>query len=155
MSTEEKFMRMALAEARKAARAGEIPVGAVIILNDKVLSRGHNQPIRRHDPTAHAEIVAIRKAGQKKENYRLSGCDLYVTLEPCVMCVGAIIQARIRRLLYGAADPKAGAIKSIMSFPFERMNHQLEVKAELLAEECAALLKGFFEQKRRENKASD
>jgi tRNA(adenine34) deaminase len=153
MSAEEKFMRIALAEARKAAQAGEIPVGAVIVLSDKVLSRGHNQPIKRHDPTAHAEIVAIRKAGRQKKNCRLSGCDLYVTLEPCTMCLGAIVQARIRRLVYGAADPKAGGVESIMSFPFQRTNHQPEIRAGLLAQECAALLKDFFKQKRHEHKA--
>lgn len=148
-------MRIALAEARKAARAGEIPVGAVIVLADKVVSRGHNKPIKRHDPTAHAEIVAIRKAARKNQNYRLSGCDLYVTLEPCAMCLGAVAQARIRRLVYGAADPRSGAVESIMSFPFAKTNHQPEVRAGLLAEESAALLKDFFKQKRHEQKALD
>ncbi|MDH7511555.1 MAG: tRNA adenosine(34) deaminase TadA [Clostridiales bacterium] len=154
-NAEEKFMRIALAEARKAARAGEIPVGAVIVLDDKVLTRAHNQPIKRHDPTAHAEIVAIRKASRMQKNYRLPGCDLYVTLEPCAMCLGAAVQARIRRLVYGAADPKAGAVQSIMSFPFERTNHQPEVRAGLLAQESAALLKDFFKQKRHKHKALD
>jgi len=153
MSAEEKFMRIALVEARKAARAGEIPVGAVIVLRDKVLSRGHNQPIRQHDPTAHAEIVAIRRAGRQKKNYRLPGCELYVTLEPCAMCLGAVVQARMRRLVYGAADPKAGCVESIMSFPFKRTNHQPEVRAGLLAQECALLLKDFFKQKRRVQKS--
>lgn len=146
-------MRIALAEARKAARAGEIPVGAVIVLGDKILSRGHNQPIRRHDPTAHAEIVAMRLAGRQKQNYRLSGCDLYVTLEPCVMCLGAVVQARIRRLVYGAADPKAGAVRSIMSFSFKKTNHLPEVRAGLLAQEGAALLKDFFKPKRHKRRA--
>ncbi len=155
MSAEEKFMRIALAEAQKAAQAGEIPVGAVIVHADKVLSRGHNQPIRRHDPTAHAEIVVIRKAGRMQKNYRLSGCDLYVTLEPCAMCLGAIVQARVRRLVYGAADPRAGAVESIMSFPFEKTNHQPEVRAGLMAQESAALLKDFFKQKRLQHKALD
>jgi tRNA(adenine34) deaminase len=155
MSAEEKFMRIALAEARKAARAGEIPVGAAIVSESKVLSRGHNLCIKRSDPTAHAEIVAIRKAGRQKNNYRLSGCDLYVTLEPCAMCLGAVVQARIRKLVYGAADPKAGAVESIMSFPFERTNHRPEVRAGLLAQECAALVRDFFGQKRHKHKASD
>jgi tRNA(adenine34) deaminase len=118
------FMRAALAEAGQAAVRGEVPVGAVVVAGGLIIARGHNQPIGRHDPTAHAEVVVLRKAGRKRKNYRLSGCDLYVTLEPCPMCVGAIVHARIRRLVYGASDPKTGAVRSIMRFPVDRLNHR-------------------------------
>ncbi|MBM3285489.1 MAG: nucleoside deaminase, partial [Candidatus Aminicenantes bacterium] len=104
-------MRLALAEAAKAAARGEVPVGAVLVSDGRVISRGHNQPLRSHDPTAHAEVVAIRKAGRKLKNYRLSGCDLYVTVEPCAMCLGAAVQARVRTIVYGAPDAKAGAVE--------------------------------------------
>ncbi len=146
---DERFMRLALAEAAKAAVKGEVPVGAVVVSKDKVLSRGHNEPLRRHDPTAHAEIVAIRKASRKLENYRLPGCDLYVTIEPCAMCLGAALHSRVRRIVYGAPDPKAGAVESTMSFPFERLNHRPEVKGGILAQECATLLRRFFASKRK------
>ncbi len=150
MSQEEKFMRLALAEADKASSRGEVPVGAVLVRGGKIISRGHNEPIRRHDPTAHAEILAIRKATIKLKNYRLPpGCDLYVTLEPCAMCVGAAVQARVGKIVYGASDPKAGAIESTMSFPFDRLNHRPAVKAGILAQECGALLQRFFASKRR------
>ncbi|MGQ9671732.1 MAG: tRNA adenosine(34) deaminase TadA [Candidatus Aminicenantales bacterium] len=148
---EEKFMRLALAEAIKAARRGEVPVGAVVVSKNRVLSRGHNEPVRRDDPTAHAEILAMRKASRKLKNYRLLDCDLYVTIEPCVMCLGAAIQARVRKIIYGAADPKAGAIESTMSFPFGRLNHRPEVKAGVLAQECGALLQRFFARKRKKS----
>ena len=142
------FMRAALCEAKKAAARGEVPVGAVIVAGGAVVARGSNRPIRTADPTAHAEIVALRRASRKTGNYRLTGCDLYVTVEPCAMCLGAVVQARIRRLVYGATDLKAGAVKSVMSFPFERMNHRPEVKAGVLADECSALLKDFFRARR-------
>ncbi len=148
-NSDERFMRLALIEAGKAAAKGEIPVGAVIVLENKVLSRGHNESIRRCDPTAHAEIVAIRKASRRQKNYRLPGCDLYVTIEPCAMCLGAALQARVRKVVYGAPDPKAGAVESTMAFPFERMNHRPEVKGGVLAQECGALLGRFFAPKRK------
>jgi tRNA(adenine34) deaminase len=148
MELEEIFMRFALAEARKAMSRGEVPVGAVLVADGKILSRGYNQSIGKHDPTAHAEIVAIRKAGAKRRNYRLAGCDLYITLEPCAMCLGAVVQARIRKVVYGAADPKAGAVRSVMRFPFGKLNHRPEIRSGLLADECAEMLREFFRAKR-------
>jgi tRNA(adenine34) deaminase len=147
--TDESFMAQALAEAEKSLKRGEVPVGAVVILEGRIISRGHNMPISKKDPTAHAEIIAIKKACQKLSNYRLPACDLYVTLEPCAMCMGAAIQARIRRLVFGAQDPKSGAVKSIMDFPIERTNHKMEVKGGVMAEECSRVLKKFFLDKRR------
>jgi tRNA(adenine34) deaminase len=144
MTEDEKHMRQALAQAKRAGDRGEVPVGAVVISGGKVLGRGHNGPIRQNDPTAHAEIVAIRKAGRRRGNYRLSDCDLYVTLEPCAMCLGAAVQARLRRVVFGALDPKSGAVRSVMRFPFRKMNHRPELKGGLLAEECSRVLKGFF-----------
>lgn len=146
---DEFFMRQALVEAKKSLSEGEVPVGAILVSGNKILSRGHNQPIRRKDPTAHAEVVAIRKACSKRKEYRLTDCDLYVTLEPCAMCLGAVIQARIKRLVYGACDPKGGAVKSLMEFPFDRMNHQPEIKAGVLGDECARILSEFFLKKRK------
>lgn len=142
-------MRLALAEAHKAQKKGEVPVGAVCVFGDRVLSRGHNQPLRRSDPTAHAEIIALRKAGLKIKNYRLLGCDLFVTVEPCAMCLGASIQSRIKRLVYGAPDVKAGAVQSMMKFPLERTNHRLEVRGGVLQEECGRVLKSFFRERRK------
>ena len=149
MKSEEKFMRQALSEAKKAKKKGEIPVGAVIVSEDKIISRGHNQPVKQNDPTAHAEVMAIRKASLKRKNYRLVDCDLYATLEPCVMCLGAVVQSRIRSLIFGAVDPKAGAVQSIMKFPFAETNHRPEVKGGVLAEECGQILKDFFKAKRK------
>jgi tRNA(adenine34) deaminase len=148
--SDEKWMRRALAEAKKAGSRGEVPVGAVLVADGRILAPGHNQPVRKNDPTAHAEIMAIRRAAAKQKNYRLAGCDLYVTLEPCVMCLGAIVQARIRRLVFGAADPKAGAVRSVMRFPFARMNHWPEIQGGVLAEECGRILKEFFKARRRD-----
>jgi tRNA(adenine34) deaminase len=148
-SEDERFLRMALKEAARAAADGEVPIGAVIVAGGKVVARGRNKPIRSNDPTAHAEVVAIRRAALRTENYRLTGCDLYVTVEPCAMCLGAILQARIRRLVYGAADPKAGAVRSIIRFPIHRTNHRLEVKGGVLAGECAAVLRDFFRKRRK------
>lgn len=142
------FMWQALEEARKSMINGEVPVGAVVVAENRILSRAHNENISGHDPTAHAEIIALRKACRIRKNYRLPDCDLYVTLEPCPMCLGAMVQARIKRLVFGAYDPKAGAVSSIMRFPFERLNHRLEIKSGILAEECRELLKGFFKEKR-------
>jgi tRNA(adenine34) deaminase len=144
----EYFMQRALDEALRSSRRGEVPVGAVVIREDKILSRGHNLLISKKDPTAHAEIVAIRRACRKVKNSRLPDCDLYVTLEPCAMCLGALVQARIRRLVYGALDPKSGAVQSIMNFSFEKTNHRLEIRGGVMAEECSKVLKEFFQEKR-------
>jgi len=146
---DEYFMRRALREAEKAAKNGEVPVGAVIVAAGKIISRGHNEPIRRNDPTAHAEIIALRKACRKAGNYRLQECDLYVTLEPCAMCLGAMIQARVRSLVFGASDPKTGAVVSVMRFPLEKTNHKMDVRSGVLADQCGLVLKDFFRSKRR------
>jgi tRNA(adenine34) deaminase len=143
------FMRAALRQARSAARKGEVPVGAVVVREGRVIARGGNRPIRSVDPTAHAEIVVLRSAARKLGNYRLTGCDLYVTVEPCAMCLGAVLQARIGRLVYGAADPKAGAVKSIVRFPIHKTNHRLLVRDNVLAEECAEILREFFRERRQ------
>ena len=150
MGPDEQFMRMALREAVKAAERGEVPVGAVIVDHDgNVLGRGANNPISKCDPTAHAEIVALRKAAKKAGNYRLTGTILYATVEPCAMCLGALIQARVGRLVYGADDPKAGAVHSIIRFPIEKTNHRLEIRRGILAEDCGRILKDFFSARRR------
>lgn len=141
-------MRVAMEEARKSSANGEVPVGAVVVFENMVLSKAHNETVQRDDPTAHAEIMAIRKACEIKKNYRIPGCDLYVTLEPCAMCLGTVIQARIRKLVFGAYDPKSGAVESIMKFPFDKMNHRVEIKGGVLAEECGNILKDFFKGKR-------
>jgi tRNA(adenine34) deaminase len=142
------FMRQALVEALKSSRVGEVPVGAVVTRENQILSRGHNLAISKKDPTAHAEIVAIRRACSTLKSYRLPECDLYVTLEPCAMCLGALVQARLGRLVYGALDPKGGAVQSIMNFPFEKTNHRVEIVGGVLAEECSKVLKEFFQDKR-------
>jgi len=152
MNEDEKFMGEALKEACKAAECGEVPVGAVIISGERIMARGHNQPIKKNDPTAHAEIVALRKACAKQKNYRLAAGVMYVTVEPCAMCLGAIVQARIKRLVFGALDPKAGAVLSIMTFPVERTNHRMEILGGIRAEECGRVLKNFFKAKRAEVK---
>jgi len=143
------FMKKALQEAAEAAASGEVPIGAVVVRDGRIVARGHNKPIESSDPTAHAEIVALRKAARKAGNYRLPDCDLYVTVEPCAMCLGAMVQARIRRLVFGALDPKAGAVSSIMKFPFERANHRPEIVGGILADECAKLLRDFFHARRK------
>ncbi|MCX6573125.1 MAG: tRNA adenosine(34) deaminase TadA [Candidatus Aminicenantes bacterium] len=143
------FMRAALAEAGKAAARGEVPVGAVVVRQGRIVARGANRPIASLDPTAHAEIVALRKAAKKSGNYRLPDCELYVTVEPCAMCLGAIVQSRVRRVVYGAPDPKAGAVSSTMRFPFGRLNHRPEVLSGVLAGESAALLRDFFRARRK------
>ncbi|MBC7364536.1 MAG: nucleoside deaminase [Candidatus Aminicenantes bacterium] len=146
---DEKYMQLALAEARKAREKGEVPVGAVITDGRKVLARGHNCPIKNNDPTAHAEIVALRKAARKLKNYRLPGLTMYVTVEPCPMCLGAIIQARIKRLIYGTADPKAGAVVSSLKFDLKKANHHLEIVAGVCQEECQKIISDFFREKRK------
>jgi tRNA(adenine34) deaminase len=147
-SDDEKYMRLALREAARAAERGEVPVGAVVVAAGKVIGRGANRPIRANDPTAHAEIVALRKACAKAGNYRLPGATIYVTIEPCAMCLGAIVQARVGRLVYGALDPKSGAVVSIMTFPFDRTNHRFETSGGVLANECARVLRAFFRARR-------
>ena len=140
---------LALDEARRAAALGEVPVGAIIVSNGQMVARAHNQPITLSDPTAHAEILALRSAGALLGSYRLNGASLYVTLEPCVMCVGALIHARVARVIYGARDPKAGALGSVFDLGRDRRaNHQLEVYAGLRAEDCAILLRDFFRSRR-------
>lgn len=142
-------MREALALARDAGAAGEVPVGAVVVRDGEIVGRGFNAPISCHDPSAHAEIMALRDAAANLCNYRLIGCSLYVTLEPCTMCMGAIFHARVGRVVYGAADPKTGACGSIIDLPAEtRLNHHAEVVGGVLADECGGLLSGFFAQRR-------
>jgi tRNA(adenine34) deaminase len=145
---DEYFMRQALYEAEKALGDDEVPVGAVLVKENKILHRAYNQTLLKSDPTAHAEVLAIRAACHTFNNYRLPDCDLYVTLEPCAMCLGALIQARIKRLIFGAYDPKAGAVESIMRFPFEKTNHRLEIKGGILEAECGKILKDYFKAKR-------
>ena len=149
MRDDEFFMRQALVEAQKSLSKDEVPVGAVLVSENEIISCAHNEPVAKNDPTAHAEMIAIRKAGSKMRNYRLSGCDLYVTLEPCAMCLGAAVHARISRLIFGALDPKGGAVESVMKFPLERMNHRVEIVGGVLAGECGKILKDFFKIKRR------
>ena len=144
-----EFMEAALAEARQAAEAGEVPIGAVVIHDGAFVARGQNRVLRDLDPTAHAEIVALRAAAQAFGNYRLKGCTLYVTLEPCAMCAGAMIHARIDRLVFAAADPKAGAAGSVLSvLNHPQLNHQMLVEQGILAEESADLLRSFFRERR-------
>ncbi len=144
------FMRAALALAEEAQRAGEVPVGAVVVAAGAIVGRGFNAPISRRDPTGHAEIAALRDAARARGNYRLPGCDLYVTLEPCAMCAGAIIHARIGRVVFGARDPKTGACGSVVDlFAEPRLNHHAVVTGGVLDEECGALLSAFFAAKRR------
>jgi tRNA(adenine34) deaminase len=146
---DEGFMRAALDQARLARGQGEVPVGAVVVRDGEILSAAHNRPIGAQDPSAHAEMLAIRAAAVRMGNYRLSGTTLYVTLEPCIMCAGAMIQARISRLVYGAADPKSGAVVSLYRLlQDERLNHRVEVTAGILEENCSEILSGFFRGKR-------
>jgi len=152
MIDDEFFMGKALAEAEKSLEKKEVPVGAVLVSGNKILGRGHNEPILRNDPTAHAEISAIRKTCLKKKNYRLPDCELFVTLEPCAMCLSALVHARVKRLVFGAYDPKAGAVESMMKFPFEKTNHRIEIRGGVLADECGKILKDFFQKKRGSKK---
>jgi tRNA(adenine34) deaminase len=146
------FMREALAEASIAASKGEVPVGAIVVIDGKIIGRGHNLPISSKDPTAHAEIVAIREAARIVDAYRLPDAIMYVTLEPCVMCVGAAIHARLATIKYGARDEKAGALGSVFDIGRDgRLNHRIEVVGGLMEEECASVLRDFFKS-RRENK---
>ena len=148
--SDETFMREALALAREAASAGEVPVGAVVVKEGAVVGRGYNRPISARDPTAHAEVIALRAAAERLGNYRLSDCSLYVTLEPCAMCAGAIMHARIGRVIYGAADPKSGACGSVVNlFAENRLNHHATVTGGVLTEEAARLLQDFFVARRQ------
>lgn len=143
------FMGLALDLAREAGAAGEVPVGALVVLEGEVIGRGFNQPIGRNDPTAHAEIMALRAAATRFGNYRLPGCTLYVTLEPCAMCAGAIMHARVGRVVFGARDPKTGAAGSVVDlFAENRLNHHTAVAGGVLEAECGGLLSGFFAARR-------
>ncbi|HXE08974.1 MAG TPA: tRNA adenosine(34) deaminase TadA [Acidobacteriaceae bacterium] len=159
MRSDVHYMQAAVAEARASEAAGEVPIGAVIVRNSEIIGRGQNRVLRDHDPTAHAEIVALREAGRALENYRLlgraenrnadAGCTLYVTLEPCAMCAGAILHARVARLVYAAADPKAGACGSVLAvMNHPQLNHKVEVVSGLLANECGEMLASFFRARR-------
>jgi len=148
-SPDEKWMRLALEEAALALSAGEVPVGALIVEGEELLARAHNAPIALSDPSAHAELLAIRRAAAARGNYRLTGATLYATLEPCLMCAGGIIQARIGRVVFGAADPKSGAAVSLYRlFEDRRLNHAVAVTEGILREDCAEILSGFFREKR-------
>lgn len=147
--SDEFFMREALALAREAGAADEVPVGAVVVCEGEIVGRGFNRPIGLHDPTAHAEIMALRDAARNLANYRIPGCTLYVTLEPCAMCSGAIFHARIARVVFGARDPKTGVAGSVMDlYAQERLNHHSTIEGGVLADECARLLSGFFAARR-------
>jgi len=149
ISTDELFMEEALRAAQRALEAGEVPVGAVVVCGGKIVGRGSNRNIADSDPSAHAEIVALREAGVALGNYRLEACELFVTIEPCAMCAGALVQARLKRLIYGADDPKAGAIHSVMQvLNHPSLNHRMEIRAGVLAGRCAEVLQEFFRSRR-------
>jgi len=149
MITDTEAMEAALAEARTAGKAGEVPIGAVIVHNGEIIARGQNSVLRALDPTAHAEVVAMRAAAAALDNYRLLGCTLYITLEPCAMCAGAMIHARLDRLVYAAADPKAGACGSVLSvLNHPQLNHRMEVEQGIGAKESSTLLRNFFRARR-------
>lgn len=149
-----RYMREALLQASRGYREGEVPVGAVVVRDAKIIARAHNRPIHLSDPSAHAEVLALRRAGQRSRNYRLSGCTLYVTIEPCAMCVGAIVQARIQRLVVGAMDPKAGACGSVLSvLNSERLNHKVAFESGVLQADCAAILQQFFHERRKTDRS--
>ena len=150
-----RFMALAQAAAEEARAAGEVPVGAVLVRGDEVIGKGFNHPISGHDPSAHAEMAALRAAAQTVENYRLPGCELYVTLEPCLMCAGAIMHARIARVVFGARDPKTGACGSVVdAFANPQLNHHTTVIGGVLEDECGAALKSFFAERRRASRAA-
>jgi len=148
--SDEFFMREALMLAREAGSLDEVPVGAVVVLDGQIVGRGFNHPIGKHDPTAHAEVMALRDAAKNLANYRLPGCELFVTLEPCAMCSGAIFHARISRVVYGARDPKTGVAGSVFDlYAQERLNHHARIEGGVLAQECGSLLSAFFAAKRQ------
>jgi len=149
MLTDDYYMKIALEEAQKAAKKDEVPVGAVVVLSGRIIGRAHNMPITHHDPSAHAEMLALREAAKTIGNYRLIGAELYVTLEPCIMCAGAIIQARLARVVFGARDPKYGAVASLYQvLADQRLNHQVAVTEGILKEECGEIISRFFREKR-------
>ena len=149
LPTDDHFMKRALELAQQAADRGEVPVGAVVVRNGEIIGQGHNQPIASHDPTAHAEIMAMRDASKNLSNYRLTGCDIYVTIEPCTMCVGAMVHARIRQIFFGALEPRAGALTSQLQLMEDgHFNHSILWEGGILADQCATVLRDFFRQKR-------
>tara|TARA_B110000008_G_C16789031_1_gene491881 strand:- start:339 stop:824 length:486 start_codon:yes stop_codon:yes gene_type:complete len=151
MNTDEKWMQIAIEEAQQAMRENEIPVGAVIVQDNKLIAKAHNQPIKNNDPTAHAEIEVLRKAGKKLHNYRLPKTTLYVTLEPCAMCFGAIIHARIEKVVFGASDPKSGVFGSTIDLPSKSFfNHQILVSGGVLEQDCKNILQSFFKSLRNQ-----
>jgi tRNA(adenine34) deaminase len=153
MTRDEEYMRQALTLAQQAESLGEVPVGAIVVKEGVVVGRGFNSPISRRDPSAHAEMMALRDAGQCIGNYRLVGCELFVTLEPCVMCVGAMFHARIARVVYGARDPKTGAAGSVFNlFTMPQLNHHARIEGGVLAEECGKVLSDFFAMRRAQQK---
>lgn len=147
--TDDIFMRRALALAQEGAALGEVPVGAVVVQGGVIVGEGYNQPITARDPTAHAEVVALRDAARRLGNYRLVDCDVYVTLEPCLMCCGALVHARVRQVVYGTQEPKAGSVSSrLAAFELPHLNHKVQVRGGVLADECAAMLSRFFRERR-------
>ena len=156
MTRDELFMQQALSQAHNAWALGEVPVGAVVVKDGEVIATGFNQPIGTHDPTAHAEIMALRAAAEILGNYRLPGCELYVTLEPCAMCSGAMMHARLSRIVFGASDPKTGVCGSVTNlFELEKLNHHADVVGGVLADQCGALLKDFFASRRKVQKKEE
>jgi tRNA(Arg) A34 adenosine deaminase TadA len=148
--SDEEFMGAALDLAREARERGEVPVGAVLVMDGEIMGRGFNQPVSKNDPTAHAEIVALRHAGREAGNYRLPGSTMYVTIEPCQMCVGAMVHARVARVVYGTPEPKAGAIESAMrAHEHPSLNHRLEVTSRVLEDECREVIQSFFAERRK------
>lgn len=146
---DQQYMRMAIEQAQLAAQAGEVPVGAVLVKDSQVIAKAFNKPIANHDPSAHAEMLTLREAALAQENYRIPGSTLYVTLEPCAMCSGAMLHARIDRLVYGAPDPKTGAAGSVIDlFASKQINHQTSVEGGIMSEECGQLLRDFFKGRR-------
>ena len=146
---DQQFMRMAIEQAQLAAQSGEVPVGAVLVRDEEVISKAFNRPIANHDPSAHAEMLALREAALLEENYRMPGTTLYVTLEPCAMCSGAMLHARVGRVVFGAPDPKTGAAGSVLDlFSSKQINHQTTVEGGIMSEECGQLLRDFFKGRR-------
>lgn len=155
MSPHEPFMRAALEEAARAAADGEVPVGAVVVIDGHIAGAGHNQPITSHDPTAHAEVIALRAAAARAGNYRLPGCTLYVTVEPCMMCVGAMIHARVGTVVFGTAEPKAGALESTQrAHEHPALNHRMVVVSGILAADCRDTMQAFFQARRRSSEVT-
>ena len=146
------WMQLALEQASQAAQAGEVPVGALVIKDGQIVGRGHNRNLLDNDPSAHAEIIALREAGARLKNHRLTGCQIFVTIEPCPMCAGALVHARVSRLVYGASDPKAGAVTSVLQvLTHPGLNHKMEVKSGVLERECSDILQKFFREKRKQS----